>query len=206
MLEHRTRLRRRLELAAAGADAVLVAIVEGILGAGVAEVAGAVLVKFPVIVENGPFHVTLREVLAGRGAESWVSQRYSRAYLRRDEGWDWERYQREILSKNLRKQVRRQRRQIEKLGRVEHVFLESHDDIDAWTFLAVADLHLTRGLAIQTGPGVEVLEEGEEFVVRVGLLYEFELGEGWTLSPQVHYDWTQEEDTMVYGLAFGRAF
>ena len=83
-------------------------------------------------------------------------------------------------------------------------------DIDATTLLAVADFHLWRGLALQVGPGVEFIDEGEEtetFAIgRVGVLYEVEFGEGFTVSPQFHYDISSGEDAIVFGLSFGRAF
>lgn len=85
----------------------------------------------------------------------------------------------------------------------EHAF----NPIDATTLLGVADLHLWRGLAVQTGPGV-VLNDGDgSFVYRLGGLYEFEFEDGFTLSPQVHWEITSgEPDAVVYALAIGRAF
>ena len=73
--------------------------------------------------------------------------------------------------------------------------------------LFVADLHVTNQFIVQTGPGVEFLHgpDEEEFVYRVGVLYEWEVN-GYTVSPQVHYDWTEEEDTVLFGLAFGLCF
>ncbi len=83
-------------------------------------------------------------------------------------------------------------------------------DIDATTLLAVSDVHLWRGLALQIGPGVEFVDEGEEtetFAIgRIGALYEIEFGEGFTISPQFHYDISSGEDAFVFGFAFGRAF
>lgn len=83
------------------------------------------------------------------------------------------------------------------------------DDIDALTLLAVADVHLWRGLALQIGPGVEFVDEGEEtetFAIgRIGALYELDF-EGYTISPQFHYDISSGEDAIVFGLALGVAF
>ena len=79
-------------------------------------------------------------------------------------------------------------------------------DVDATTLLAVADFHLTEGLAMQVGPGIE-FAEGEEFAVgRFGVLYEFELGGGFTISPQAHYDLSELEDAFVFVIGMGRAF
>ena len=83
--------------------------------------------------------------------------------------------------------------------------------IDATTFLAVADIHLWRGLCIQTGPGIEAIDaDGEEesrdlFVYRIGALYEIEM-ERFTVSPQLHYDNTDEVDALIFGVAVGFAF
>ncbi len=91
------------------------------------------------------------------------------------------------------------------------------DDIDAVTLLGVVDLHLWRGLGIQTGPGVEFVREEEEepggtrktdkreFVYRAGLLYEFEIG-AFVFTPQVHYDYSTGKDAVIYGAAFGFHF
>ena len=81
--------------------------------------------------------------------------------------------------------------------------------VDATTALAVADIHVWRGLAIQTGPGVERIdhdgETEEEFVYRIGALYEIER-ERYTLSPQLHVDITEETESVVVGVAFGWGF
>ncbi len=96
---------------------------------------------------------------------------------------------------------------------VERAFGPLHAD----TFLAVADIHLWRGLIAQTGVGIEIIdevefehghavhEEVEETVFRLGALYEFEFGR-WTVSPQLHLDVTSEADSVVYVMAFGRSF
>ena len=55
-------------------------------------------------------------------------------------------------------------------GVVEYAF----GDIDATTLLAVADIHLWKGLALQAGPGVEWIDDETFAIGRVGLLYEFE--------------------------------
>jgi hypothetical protein len=91
------------------------------------------------------------------------------------------------------------------------------DDIDAVSLFGVLDLHLWKGLAIQTGPGVEFVGEEEEeagettsvnrreFLYRVGVIYEFEIGK-LLLIPQVHYDYSTGKDTVVYATAFGFKF
>lgn len=85
---------------------------------------------------------------------------------------------------------------------VEHAFA----DTQATTVLAVADVHVWQGLVIQTGPGVEFVDDEEYFVSRFGLLYEFELRDHFTLAPQVHYDVSEGEDAVVFGVAIGHSF
>lgn len=80
-------------------------------------------------------------------------------------------------------------------------------DIDAWSILAVADIHLYEGFMMQMGPGVEISSDEEVFMTRIGFLYEFEFEQGFTLSPQLHYDFHAGADNaVVFGLAFGRSF
>jgi hypothetical protein len=78
--------------------------------------------------------------------------------------------------------------------------------VDATTFLAVADIHVAKGFALQTGPGVEIIDGETFFTVRFGALYEFELGEAFTLSPQLHYDLSAGEDGIIFAIALGRGF
>ena len=86
-------------------------------------------------------------------------------------------------------------------GVVEQAFGE----IDATTVLAVADVHLTDHWIVQLGPGVELREPEDEAVFRLGVMYEF-VREGWTLSPQLHYDVTSGENALVGALALGFGF
>ena len=85
---------------------------------------------------------------------------------------------------------------------VEYAF----EPFNATTLLAVADLHIWRGLAVQTGPGVVFVDGEELFVYRIGGVYEFEF-DGFTVSPQVHYEATSSEaDAVVFGIALGHSF
>lgn len=87
-------------------------------------------------------------------------------------------------------------------GLVEHAF----GDLDSTSLLGVVDLHICHGLALQLGPGVELGEEEDVFITRVGALYEFERN-AYTVSPQVHYDIHDgAKDAVVFGLAVGHAF
>lgn len=91
------------------------------------------------------------------------------------------------------------------------------DDLDALTLLGALDLHIWKGLAIQTGPGVEFAGEEEEedglttttnrrtFIYRVGVIYEFEIGR-LLVIPQVHYDYSSGNDAVVYATGIGFKF
>ncbi len=82
---------------------------------------------------------------------------------------------------------------------------QAFGNIDSTTILAVADLHLWRGLIAQVGPGVEFVDENSYAALRLGALYEFEFENGFTLSPQLHYDFSHE-DALVFGIALGSVF
>ncbi len=85
---------------------------------------------------------------------------------------------------------------------IEHAFGE----LEATSVLAVVDIHIFRGLALQVGPGYEFSEKHDVFIGRVGALYEFEFGQ-YTLSPQLHYDIHDGvENAVVFGLAIGTYF
>lgn len=86
------------------------------------------------------------------------------------------------------------------------VLEHAYDGLDATTALAVADVHLYKGLAMQLGPGVEIAHKHSIFVSRVGLLYEFEF-DSFTLSPQMHWDYHEHhENALVAGIAMGLSF
>ena len=48
------------------------------------------------------------------------------------------------------------------------------EDLDAYTYLLVADLHITNNFIAQIGPGVEFHGSHKMEVARLGFLYEFE--------------------------------
>lgn len=82
----------------------------------------------------------------------------------------------------------------------------AYEDLDAYTYLLVADLHITHNFIAQIGPGVEFHGSHKMEVVRLGFLYEFEAS-GFTLSPQLHYDYHRNhKSAVVAGLAIGVSF
>ncbi len=86
---------------------------------------------------------------------------------------------------------------------LEHAF----DDIDATTFLTVADIHTPIGMIFQVGPGIEFTDHGDRFLFRVGTMYEFKFDHHYTLSPQLHFDIAENaHDSIVFGFAIGKSF
>ena len=60
---------------------------------------------------------------------------------------------------------------------------------------------------IMVGPGVEFTPKKDKFAVRLGTGYEFELGDHWTLTPEVFVDLIESgENTWVGGVALGYGF
>jgi len=66
-------------------------------------------------------------------------------------------------------------------------------------------LHPVAGLELYAGPGFEHNEGENEFVFRVGLGYDFEVGR-WSLTPAFNLDFVDGEHTYVYGAYVGRGF
>jgi hypothetical protein len=67
-------------------------------------------------------------------------------------------------------------------------------------------LHPWRGLRVEAAPGAEFSSEPTEFVLRIGLAYEFEIWKQLSLSPEYNVDFVQGEQTMVYGISIGWGF
>lgn len=66
-------------------------------------------------------------------------------------------------------------------------------------------LHPVAGLELYAGPGFEHNDGENEFVFRVGLAYEFEVGR-WSLTPAFNLDFVDGEQTYVYGIYVGKGF
>lgn len=99
---------------------------------------------------------------------------------------------------------------------VEAVEISATDVSRNWLFVFPLYFHVTDAFGLKVGPGVEGSKEepenGEEsetktqFVVRFGAGYEFELGERFTLTPEVNIDLIDGNATWVYGVSFGYQF
>lgn len=84
-------------------------------------------------------------------------------------------------------------------------------------------LHPAGGLVLAAGPGVEFAKEGHtegeveaqqeesgtetHAGLRIGILYEFEVGHRYSIAPSIYTDFIEgKEPTFVWGLAFGVGF
>lgn len=57
------------------------------------------------------------------------------------------------------------------------------------------------------GPGYEFAENEDEFLIRIGVGYEFSVGDDWTLAPELVGDFLEGgKRTYILGLAVGREF
>ena len=54
-------------------------------------------------------------------------------------------------------------------------------------------------------PGIEHEDGANEFLVRLGNSYEFEMG-SWTLAPELSFDFVDGDVKTVFGLNFGIGF
>jgi len=71
---------------------------------------------------------------------------------------------------------------------------------------AQAYWHGAGNLILVAGPGLERRHDEWEPIARVGGFYEFPLEDGWILSPGIFYDFTPNEDLLIYGINLGYAF
>jgi len=54
-------------------------------------------------------------------------------------------------------------------------------------------------------PGGDFHHGEEEFVLRLGVMYDFHVGD-WLISPTANLDVLEAKENVVYGLGFGRGF
>ena len=65
-------------------------------------------------------------------------------------------------------------------------------------------VHPVGGLLLLAAPGVEHQNDGSnEFLIRIGVGWEFEVGERFVLTPILNVDFVDGDKVYVYGVAFG---
>ena len=74
-----------------------------------------------------------------------------------------------------------------------------------WVLAAPVFFHPTEAWKIFVAPGVEHEDGENEFLVRLGSSYEFDMG-SWTLAPELSFDFVDSEVKTVFGLNFGFEF
>lgn len=77
--------------------------------------------------------------------------------------------------------------------------------IDALALIAAIYLHPWESWRFTLGPGVEIEDGQEKFLVRVSAAYEFKY-DGWTLSPEFGLDFVNSDVNEVFGVNFGWLF
>ena len=65
--------------------------------------------------------------------------------------------------------------------------------------------HFWRELKVIAMPGVDLHDGHEEFVTRVGALYDFHVG-AWSISPTLHVDVLELKENIIFGLGFGHGW
>ena len=78
-------------------------------------------------------------------------------------------------------------------------------DADIWIAAIPFGWHLGHW-KLYAAPGIEDGHHGTEELVRLGVEYAFEMGDGWEVAPQVNVDIVESEDVWVFGLVFARGF
>ncbi len=75
-----------------------------------------------------------------------------------------------------------------------------------WVFAIPLLIHPYKGLRFALAPGLMLPKEDKnEFLFRVGVAYEFEIGR-WSITPEFNVDFVGGEEALVYGLSFGYGF
>ena len=68
-------------------------------------------------------------------------------------------------------------------------------------------IHPVGDLLVTVAPGAQFEEHSTQFVFRVGVAWEFELGDGFGLAPTISYDFVESgSDAVSYGLVLNFSF
>lgn len=89
------------------------------------------LFELPLLSTDGPAYQALANVLSERGCRSYQAESYHRALLVCD-GTDGIGYQQRVINSGVRKELRRQRKRLAELGRLELRVLDDGGDITGW--------------------------------------------------------------------------
>ena len=78
-------------------------------------------------------------------------------------------------------------------------------DVRDLVFAVPLSWHPIDALKLSAGPGLETDGHHNEFLFRFSMAYGFEVWK-YSLSPELAVDITEEAETLVFGLSFGRGF
>jgi len=78
-------------------------------------------------------------------------------------------------------------------------------NIDSTLVAGGVFLHPVGDLRLLVAPGVDHHHGHNEFVVRIGALYDFHVG-NWSISPTLHIDVLDHKENIIYGIGLGRGF
>ncbi len=82
----------------------------------------------------------------------------------------------------------------------------SAGNFDSWVVAAPLFVHPYEGFRLSFAPGFETKESSSNFLFRIGLAYQFEIGHKWLISPEYNIDFVHHETVHVYGVSFGLGF
>jgi len=82
------------------------------------------------------------------------------------------------------------------------------NDFREWILAAPFILHPYEGWRFLVAPGIDIEDEdgNNNFLLRVGSAYEFEIAERWSLTPEFNVDFVDGDEVFVYGFSFGYGF
>lgn len=77
----------------------------------------------------------------------------------------------------------------------------------SWLLLGGLFWHPVRQVRLDVAPGIEInQEEDEQFVLRLGADYDFEIRERWSIAPNVNLDFVDGRTVWVIGAELGYSF
>jgi len=83
-------------------------------------------------------------------------------------------------------------------------FIE-HTKPEIWIFAVPIIFHVTEPWKIFIAPGLEREDSNNEFLVRLGNAYMFDMG-SWSLGPELSFDFVDDEVKTIFGLLFETEF
>jgi len=79
-------------------------------------------------------------------------------------------------------------------------------DMDRWTIGMPVFFHPHEGWRFVVAPGVQHKNGDDDFLLRGGVGYEFELAESWVVVPQFNLDFADGDTICVFGASIGCRF